>query len=203
MRIGNLFDGGRIDENARESLGKNSPSEGAEPREGPLFWLQDLNGRTASVSGPSDWSLTNGPSTTPDRDPRQRRMSQPALRGQMAAQEDATAAIAGLDEAIRLDPSNAIAHYYLAAVRVGEKGIPLVRWPTLIRLFASTPLRRPFFCLRRLGLDHPGDFDKAIADLSEALKIDPNNAEAYFSRGQVWHVNTEYDKANFTSPPLS
>jgi tetratricopeptide (TPR) repeat protein len=40
-----------------------------------------------------------------------------------------------------------------------------------------------------------GDYDKAIADISHALAIDPNCAGAYFDRGNVWMLKVEYDKA--------
>ena len=40
-----------------------------------------------------------------------------------------------------------------------------------------------------------GEYDKAIADYDEALKLDPKNALAYDSRGVAWYRKGEYDKA--------
>ena len=38
-------------------------------------------------------------------------------------------------------------------------------------------------------------YDKAFADLSEALRLNPNDAIAYRYRGDVWKAKGEYDKA--------
>jgi tetratricopeptide (TPR) repeat protein len=40
-----------------------------------------------------------------------------------------------------------------------------------------------------------GNLDRAIIDLSEAIKAKPNFARAYFNRGCVWIVLGEYDLA--------
>jgi tetratricopeptide (TPR) repeat protein len=32
-----------------------------------------------------------------------------------------------------------------------------------------------------------GEFDKAIADFSKAIELDPNYAEAYFNRAYAYH----------------
>jgi len=39
------------------------------------------------------------------------------------------------------------------------------------------------------------DYDKAIADYSEAIRLDPKDAEAFNSRGNVWWTRQALDKA--------
>ncbi len=39
------------------------------------------------------------------------------------------------------------------------------------------------------------DYDKAIADYNEAIRLDPKNAAAYTSRAFAWSQKNEYDKA--------
>jgi tetratricopeptide (TPR) repeat protein len=40
-----------------------------------------------------------------------------------------------------------------------------------------------------------GERDKAIADYTKALAIDPKNVNSYINRGAVWHAKGEHDKA--------
>ena len=53
-----------------------------------------------------------------------------------------------------------------------------------------------------LGISQPGrayakkgDYDKAIADYTEAIRLDPKNAEAYCNRGHAYEEKGDYDKA--------
>ena len=39
------------------------------------------------------------------------------------------------------------------------------------------------------------DYDKSIADYSEAIRLCPQNAAYYCERSRVWCVKQEYDKA--------
>ena len=41
----------------------------------------------------------------------------------------------------------------------------------------------------------PGRYDKAIADYDEAIRLNPNDASAYYERGQAWHSKDDLDKA--------
>jgi tetratricopeptide (TPR) repeat protein len=56
----------------------------------------------------------------------------------------------------------------------------------------------------RLGTPRPGsesdyvhkaDFDKAIADFTQAIQLDPKNALAYYHRGWAHHDKRDYDRA--------
>src|SRR5436190_20832954 len=40
-----------------------------------------------------------------------------------------------------------------------------------------------------------GNYDKAAADYTQGIKLDPNNAWAYFYRGALYHKNGNYDRA--------
>ena len=40
-----------------------------------------------------------------------------------------------------------------------------------------------------------GDSDKAIADYTEAIRLDPKRTDAYFNRGSAWAHKKDYDKA--------
>ena len=40
-----------------------------------------------------------------------------------------------------------------------------------------------------------GDFDKAIANYNEAIRLDPTYADAYYSRGLTWGNKKDYDQA--------
>lgn len=37
--------------------------------------------------------------------------------------------------------------------------------------------------------------DKAIAELTEAIRLDPKNGNAYFDRARIWRERNEFDKA--------
>ena len=39
------------------------------------------------------------------------------------------------------------------------------------------------------------EYDKALTDYSEAIRLDPASAWAYKNRGSVWMAKSEYDKA--------
>lgn len=43
------------------------------------------------------------------------------------------------------------------------------------------------------------EFDKAIADYNDAIRLDPKDSDAYYFRGLIWTMKGEYDKsiANF------
>ena len=40
-----------------------------------------------------------------------------------------------------------------------------------------------------------GDFDKAMADFNESLRLDPNDSLAYHRRGYAWQSMGDFDKA--------
>jgi Flp pilus assembly protein TadD len=40
-----------------------------------------------------------------------------------------------------------------------------------------------------------GDYDRAIADCTEALRLDPKDARAYSTRGDACYMQGDYDRA--------
>jgi tetratricopeptide (TPR) repeat protein len=40
-----------------------------------------------------------------------------------------------------------------------------------------------------------GEYDRAIADASEALRLDPQLAPAYFTRGEAYRRKGDFDRA--------
>jgi len=40
-----------------------------------------------------------------------------------------------------------------------------------------------------------GEYDKAIADYTKAIEINPKYAKAYYNRGLAYYLKKEYDKA--------
>jgi tetratricopeptide (TPR) repeat protein len=51
------------------------------------------------------------------------------------------------------------------------------------------------FVCRGLTWQAKGDYERAIADLDEAIRLDPKNVAAFQKRGLLWWTRTEYDKA--------
>ncbi len=48
---------------------------------------------------------------------------------------------------------------------------------------------------RGVAFGRQGDYDKQVADLSEAIKLDPRNAKAFYSRGVAYQQRWDHDKA--------
>ena len=46
-----------------------------------------------------------------------------------------------------------------------------------------------------MALDIKEEYDKAIADFTEVIRLDPKAAHAYTGRGGAWSERAEYDKA--------
>ena len=40
-----------------------------------------------------------------------------------------------------------------------------------------------------------GQFDRAIADFDEAIRLDPKNADAFYNRGNAYAEQRQYDRA--------
>jgi tetratricopeptide (TPR) repeat protein len=48
---------------------------------------------------------------------------------------------------------------------------------------------------RAFAYRRKGDYDRALADLDEAIRLDPNDASSHNGRGAVWLAKREYDRA--------
>lgn len=48
---------------------------------------------------------------------------------------------------------------------------------------------------RGVAYDSKGEYDRAIADYSKAIELNPKYAEAYYNRGVDYYDKKEYDRA--------
>ena len=103
-----------------------------------------------------------------------------------SGKEDYVRAIADLDQAIRLDPNNAQA-YSRRALAYWGKGERSISNP---KVLISNP---------NTGKT---DYDRAIADYTQVIRLLPNNAKAYddrgcvyAQRGNIYRDKSDYDRA--------
>jgi tetratricopeptide (TPR) repeat protein len=59
----------------------------------------------------------------------------------------------------------------------------------------GTPTTSSAYLSRGMGAHQKGEYDHAIGDYNEAIRLDPNSAPAYYNRGAAWGQKQEYDKA--------
>jgi tetratricopeptide (TPR) repeat protein len=107
---------------------------------------------------------------------------------------ETAAAIADLDEAIRLDPRHAMAYNNRGVARRSRKehDKAIADYSEAIRL---DPKLAWAYNDRGLAWTAKHEHDKAGADHSEAIKIDPKLASAYSNRANTWAAKKEYDRA--------
>ena len=75
----------------------------------------------------------------------------------------------------------------------------LVSTALAVWAFASGPVAGQTaaeFQKRGLESIRQSQFDRAIVELSEAIRLDPNFATAFVERARAWASKEEYDKAN-------
>jgi len=60
---------------------------------------------------------------------------------------------------------------------------------------SSQPTDAAGFCERGGSLYHEGKYDAALADLNEAIRLDPELANAYMCRGVVFYSQGEFDRS--------
>ena len=103
-------------------------------------------------------------------------------------------AIADFYEALRLNPDDALSY--------GDRGIAylLGRTRSIAHWWISTrPVRREYPRLSRLlgrgVVLRKGEYDRSIADLTEAIKLNPRDAESYADRGVTYRMKRDYDIA--------
>ncbi len=103
-------------------------------------------------------------------------------------------AIAEFNEAIKLDPKNAVAYYDrgVAYGHMGEYDKEITDCTEAIRL---DPKLAVAYCSRGAAYHAETRYDSALADYNEAIKLNPKLALAYFNRGMVYRKNGERAKA--------
>jgi len=87
--------------------------------------------------------------------------------------------------------------------QAGEAALDERNYDKAIRLFTKAiesgevspeNLSKMYFN-RGIAWENKGDLNKAIADYTKAIEINPNYAKAYNNRGLAWHNKDDYDKA--------
>ena len=51
------------------------------------------------------------------------------------------------------------------------------------------------YVFRAIAYFNKGDYDRAIADATQAIELDGKNLDAYFNRGVVYEKKGDYDRA--------
>ena len=75
-----------------------------------------------------------------------------------------------------------------------ERNEPRAEVPGPARLLGQQPEKARLFD-RAAAAVASGDFDKAIADFTEAIRLDPKEAVAYYKRGMAYGAKGDHDKA--------
>ncbi len=99
-------------------------------------------------------------------------------------------------EAIRLNPQYGDAYNNRGNARACTQGDSMVRLPTTTKQFAL--IRKDATCLQqsRYCTHHPkGDLDGAIADYNEAIRLNPQYANAYNNRGEAYFAKGDFKHA--------
>ena len=103
-------------------------------------------------------------------------------------------AIADYNDAIRLDPRNAVAFHNrgIAWQDKHELDKALIDYTEAIRL---EPKHSSPYVNRGIIWNAKNEPDKALADYNEAIELDPHSFLAYHDRGNVWFAKKDLDKA--------
>ena len=103
-------------------------------------------------------------------------------------------ALRNCNEAIRLDPKHAIAHYNRGRVYAAshEHDRAIADYSRAIDL---NPRFAWAYANRGASYGDKGELDRAIADHSKAIELDPTLAAAYRNRGSILIIKKNYDRA--------
>ena len=79
---------------------------------------------------------------------------------------------------------------------LSQQGRPRPRYSRLQRS-APAPIRKAAKAYNNRGVAYykKGDYDRAIADYNEALRLDPKDASAYNNRGSAYAGEGDHDRA--------
>ena len=92
-------------------------------------------------------------------------------------------------------PAGRSRHTSAVPLHKAKKGKSTRRSPTWAPPSALNPELPDAYVVRAVAWKHKGETDKAIADLNEAIRLEPTNAHAYHSRGLLWNQKKAFDKA--------
>ncbi|GHU88878.1 hypothetical protein FACS189476_06760 [Spirochaetia bacterium] len=107
---------------------------------------------------------------------------------------DYNQAIAHYDEAIRLDPNNAVAYTNrgIAYSYKDDYNKAIADFTQAIRLDPNNALA---YYNRGGNYYNAVNYNKAIADFTQAIRLDPNDFLAYFARGSAYYAKNDYIQA--------
>ncbi len=110
------------------------------------------------------------------------------------AKKDYDHAIADYDQAIKLNPSDAVFFNNRGGALVGKGEVDrgITDFDQAIRI--NPNLTRAFID-RGHAFRGKGLFDRAIADYDQAIKLDPKNAFVFNFRGNAYYSKKDYDRA--------
>ncbi|GGA01458.1 tetratricopeptide repeat protein [Okeania sp. KiyG1] len=66
---------------------------------------------------------------------------------------------------------------------------------TITKLFNSIPNNAEAYNNRGIVYDNQGEYEKAIADYNQAIRLNPKNADAYYNRGLIHKRKRNIEKA--------
>jgi tetratricopeptide (TPR) repeat protein len=98
------------------------------------------------------------------------------------------------DEAINIDPKNAMAYAFrgLARSHRGEADKAIADCNEAVRL---EPKSAVVYGLRAAMWEEQNELDKALADCDEALRLDQTAFHAFLTRGIIWHRKGDLEQA--------
>jgi tetratricopeptide (TPR) repeat protein len=136
------------------------------------------------------------PTPAPPKNASAAERSQAALDQAKAALErmDFDRAITTFNEALRLDPKNALAFHYRGSTFYFMKDLDraIADYSQAIRLEPRSAIT---FNMRGLAYVGRNDFDKAIADYDEAIRLEPLSATGFGNRGIAYFHKSDFDRA--------
>ena len=189
------------------------------PSGGPVQQADSTNQTPASAPGPSAQTSTADPKSNPDYGACEKASSDSSIaacdraiasgkfagadlgalyryRGyakSQAGKPDSDAAIADYGEAVRLEP-NSFVPFVLRGIAYAGKGEQELAIKDYDRAIELNP-RADFYNNRGNALRKTRAFDRAIADLDQAIKLEPNFSSAYWTRGLVYRDKGDKEKA--------
>jgi tetratricopeptide (TPR) repeat protein len=98
-----------------------------------------------------------------------------------------------VESATRLDVRGDTATRRMVTALANQK--PAVKTASYGEGGSSAPKTAGTFFDRGLLFASRGDYDTAIVEYTEAIRLDPNYAAAYYNRGIAYHVKGDIDKA--------
>jgi len=114
-------------------------------------------------------------------------------RAYSIGKHDNAAAVADCEHVLRIDPKNADAHYNLGGI-CGSKGEYDAAIDHLSRAIALDPKAKTYR-VRGQVFTFKNDLERALADLDQAIRLDPADPSAYTLRANVLANQKEYDRA--------